>query len=47
MRKRMKNKRRCCAMCKPSKRGGAPRWTDKELQALKLFHREKRFHERY
>jgi hypothetical protein len=36
VRKRLKKKRRSCATCKPHKTGGATRWTDKELQAMKI-----------
>lgn len=47
MRKRLKRKRRCCAMCKPGKRGGAVRWKDRQLDRLKRDEREMRRHERY
>lgn len=32
MRKQFKIKRRCCALCKPHKRGWASRWTPHHLQ---------------
>lgn len=35
MRKRLKLKKRSCAMCKAHKMHGAPRWKPKELAALK------------
>jgi hypothetical protein len=41
MRKRYRNKRRACALCKPSKRGWAPRWDDRELIRLRAFERER------
>jgi len=37
MRKMYKQKKRSCAMCKPHKRGGAYRWTNKEKEAIKRF----------
>lgn len=30
MRKQYKNKKRCCGLCKPHKRGWSPRFKDKE-----------------
>jgi hypothetical protein len=36
MRKRLKNKLRCCAMCKHYKRGHSSRWTPQEAQALAI-----------
>lgn len=39
MRKRMKRKRRSCALCKPHKMCGEHRWKPKELAALKRFER--------
>lgn len=38
-RKRLKRKRRSCALCKPHKMKGAVRWKPKELAALKRFER--------
>lgn len=35
-----KNKRRCCAMCKPHKRGGAPRDTDRQRMEAREADRE-------
>ena len=35
MRKRLKRKRRSCALCKPYKMGGENRWKPKELEVLK------------
>jgi hypothetical protein len=35
MRKRLKRKRRSCALCKPYKMGGENRWKPKELAGLK------------
>jgi hypothetical protein len=40
MRKRLKNKRRTCRICKAYKRGGSPRWSAKDEQALKLAEKE-------
>lgn len=37
MRKRLKRKKKSCAMCKPHKMNGANRWKPKEEQALKEF----------
>ena len=37
MRKRSKNKRHSCAMCKPHKMGGANRWKPKDEMLLKEF----------
>lgn len=34
MRKRMKNKKRSCALCKPHKRGISNRWTHKQFFLL-------------
>jgi hypothetical protein len=42
MRKRLKNKLRSCAMCKPHKRGISNRWKGKELQELKMVEKELR-----
>lgn len=39
VRKRLKKKRRSCAMCKPHKTRGENRWKPKEAQALKEFER--------
>ena len=35
MRKRLKRKKRSCALCKPHKMGGENRWKPKELARLK------------
>ena len=40
MRKRLKNKLRSCALCKPHKRGHSMRWRPQELQDLKATERE-------
>lgn len=40
MRKRYKNKRESCALCKPHKRGWALRWRPRELAALARAERE-------
>lgn len=40
MRKRYKNKRRSCALCKPHKRGWDLRWRPRELAALARAERE-------
>jgi len=40
MRKRLKRKRRSCALCKPYKTGGAGRWSVKEAIALRRDERE-------
>jgi hypothetical protein len=42
MRKRLKNKKRSCALCKPNKTGHSCRWSSKELSKLKAFEEEKR-----
>lgn len=36
MRKRYKEKRRSCALCKPNKTGHAKRFTEKELDATNI-----------
>lgn len=36
MRKRYKNKKRSCGLCKPHKRGFANRWKAKDLQTLRV-----------
>ena len=41
MRKRYWSKRRACALCKPRKRGWAPRWDDRELIRLRDWERER------
>ncbi len=46
MRKRYKNKKCSCALCKPYKRGCAVRWKARELAQRKLFEREKLFVEK-
>ena len=35
MRKQYKNKKRCCGLCKPHKRGLNNRWSDKETSLAK------------
>jgi hypothetical protein len=40
MRKRLKNKKRSCKMCKPYKMGWDIRWKAKEHDALKRFEKE-------
>jgi len=40
MRKRYKNKKRSCGLCKPFKRGKTIRWKNKELQKLELAEKE-------
>jgi hypothetical protein len=42
MRKRLKNKKRSCAMCKPQKRGWDNRWKPKEEDRLRRWERERR-----
>lgn len=42
MRKRRKNKRRSCRLCKPQKRGFDIRWAPKELASLHEFEKERR-----
>ena len=37
MRKRLKNKRRSCGLCKPHKRNMAPRWKPQEEARLREF----------
>jgi hypothetical protein len=37
MRKRLKKKKRSCAMCKPHKMGGDNRWKPRDNEALKRF----------
>ena len=39
MRKRLKKKKRSCAMCKPHKMAKAVRWKPDELDRLKRFER--------
>ena len=41
MRKRFKNKKHSCALCKPNKTGHANRWNSKDFFALKEFEKEK------
>jgi hypothetical protein len=36
-RKRYRSKRRTCSLCKPGKRGLAPRWDDRELERLRRY----------
>lgn len=40
MRKRYKNKKKSCGLCKPHKRGWSNRWKDKEMQKLKISEKE-------
>lgn len=40
MRKRYKNKKRCCILCKSYKRGYSHRWKNKEMQKLKQAEKE-------
>lgn len=40
MRKRMKRKKRSCALCKPHKMCGKCRWPVRELDAIKRSERE-------
>lgn len=40
MRKRYKNKRESCALCKPHKRGWALRWRPRELAEIARAERE-------
>ena len=40
MRKRLKKKKRSCALCKPHKMRGCNRWKPKEEAKLKAFERE-------
>jgi len=42
VRKRYKLKRRCCALCKPHKRGWDRRWNAKEQQRLQTAERDMR-----
>ncbi len=42
MRKRYKNKKRSCSLCKPQKTNGAIRWNKEDLFLLKEFERQKR-----
>lgn len=41
MRKRLKHKKCCCAMCKSHKRGWSNRWKAKEAERLKRYERMK------
>ena len=43
MRKRFKNKKESCALCKPHKRGWITRWDSKDLESLKIFEKEKSY----
>lgn len=40
MRKRLKRKRRSCALCKPQKTGHASRWTPEDAVRLKEAERD-------
>ncbi len=44
MRKRLKNKSRSCAMCKPHKRKWASRWKPSDLDSIVRFEREIKGH---
>ena len=41
MRKRFKNKRRSCALCKPNKRGWSVGWKNKDLKLIQEYEKEK------
>lgn len=41
MRKQLKDKKKCCKLCKPHKRGWANRWKPKEIQLQKEFEKDK------
>jgi hypothetical protein len=41
MRKRLKNKRRSCTLCKPHKRRGGNRWRAKDEERLRRWERER------
>ena len=41
MRKRLKQKKRSCVLCKPNKMGWANRWNIKELASIKEFEKIK------
>lgn len=41
MRKGFKRKKRCCALCKPGKRGHAHRWKQREMMLLREFERDR------
>ena len=41
MRKQLKNKKKCCALCKPYKRKWENRWKKKEQEELKKFNKDK------
>jgi len=41
MRKRTKRKKHSCTLCKPHKMGGSCRWSEKDLDALKIWEKEK------
>ena len=41
MRKRLKRKKRSCALCKPHKMGGANRWKAREFGEIKEFEKIK------
>ncbi len=41
MRKRYKNKKRSCPLCKPQKTNGSVRWSKKDLFLLKEFEKQK------
>jgi len=41
VRKRLRSKRRSCPLCKPNKTGHSCRWSDKELEYLRRWEKEK------
>ncbi len=41
MRKRYRKKRRACGLCKPNRRGFAPRWNERELVRLRDWERSR------
>lgn len=41
MRKRLKNKLRSCALCKPHKTGHSCRWKERELHNLRVWEKER------
>ena len=41
MRKRYRRKRRACSICKPNKRGMAPRWNGRELVMVREWERDR------
>lgn len=41
MRKRFKQKKHSCGLCKPHKLGWCPRWRSRDLMLLKVFEKER------